>query len=49
MGGMVFIDVRDRYGVTQVTCDPQHVSEEVLAVANELKNEYVVQITGTVV
>ena len=45
MGGMIFLDIRDRYGVTQVTLDPQHVSEEVMKEAEELKNEYVVKVT----
>lgn len=44
MGGMVFLDIRDRYGLTQVTCDPAHVSEDVMKQATNVKSEYVVQV-----
>src|SRR2546423_4102899 len=47
-GGLVFIDLRDRYGITQVICDPER-SAEAHRVASELRSEYVVQVTGTVV
>lgn len=45
-GGLLFIDLRDRYGVTQVTFDPK--DEAVWKVAQELRSEYVVQVTGDV-
>lgn len=44
----VFLDLRDRYGVTQVICDPER-SPGAHRVASELRTEYVVQVTGTVV
>ncbi|GCF07895.1 aspartate--tRNA ligase [Dictyobacter arantiisoli] len=47
-GGLIFLDVRDRYGVTQVVCDPER-SPEAHRVATELRSEYVVQVTGKVV
>src|SRR5438132_1134524 len=47
-GGLVFLDVRDRYGVTQVICDPER-SPEAHLIASELRSEYVVQVKGTVV
>jgi len=47
-GGLVFLDIRDRYGITQVICDPER-SAEAHRVASELRSEYVVQVTGTVV
>ena len=47
-GGLIFIDVRDRYGITQVICDPER-SAEAHRVASELRSEYVVQVAGTVV
>lgn len=47
-GGLVFLDIRDRYGVTQVICDPER-SPEAHRVASEVRSEYVVQVTGTVV
>jgi len=47
-GGLVFLDIRDRYGITQVICDPER-SAEAHRIASELRSEYVVQVTGTVV
>ncbi|MDT8323879.1 MAG: aspartate--tRNA ligase [Bacteroidota bacterium] len=47
LGGMIFIDLRDRYGLTQVTFAPQH-SAQVHASAHELRSEYVLSVTGTV-
>ncbi len=47
-GGLIFLDIRDRYGMTQVICDPER-SPEAHRVASELRSEYVVQVTGTVV
>jgi len=46
-GGLIFIDLRDTDGITQVVCNPQ-VSSPAHAVASELRNEYVVQVRGTV-
>lgn len=48
-GGLIFIDLRDRYGLTQITLDPTRVPAEAFANANALRNEYVVQIVGKVV
>jgi aspartyl-tRNA synthetase len=47
-GGLVFLDIRDRYGITQVICDPER-SPEAHRIASELRSEYVVQVTGKVV
>ncbi len=47
-GGLIFLDMRDRYGITQVVCDPER-SPESHRVAAELRSEYVVQISGNVV
>ena len=47
-GGLVFLDIRDRYGVTQVICDPER-SAEAHRIASEVRAEYVVQISGIVV
>jgi aspartyl-tRNA synthetase len=47
-GGLVFLDIRDRYGITQVICDPDR-SPEAHSIASELRSEYVVQLSGTVV
>src|SRR5260370_34400599 len=40
--------MRDRYGITQVICDPER-SPEAHGVASELRSEFVAQVTGTVV
>lgn len=45
LGGMVFIDLRDRYGITQLTIDPSKNTFQL----PELKPEYVIRITGTVI
>ena len=45
-GGVIFIDVRDREGYVQVVCDPDRAST--FAVAENLRNEFCVQITGLV-
>ncbi len=47
-GGLIFIDLRDRYGITQVVCDPER-SPAAHQIASELRSEYVVQVSGTVV
>jgi aspartyl-tRNA synthetase len=46
-GGVIFIDLRDRYGRTQCVFNPTR-SREAHALAEQLHNEYVVQIEGTV-
>ena len=47
MGGMTFVDVRDRYGITQAVFNNE-INPELCAAANGLGREYVVQIEGTV-
>src|SRR6476469_4549762 len=47
-GGLIFLDMRDRYGMTQVICDPER-SPEAHRIASEVRSEYVVQVSGTVV
>ncbi len=46
-GGVVFIDLRDRWGMTQVVVDLEK-SAEAHDIANTVRNEYVVQVTGEV-
>ncbi len=46
MGGMTFVDVRDRYGITQIVFDTDNA--ELHEAANKLGREYVVQVTGRV-
>ena len=47
-GGLIFCDLRDRTGYTQVVVDPDCVSEEDFHKAEHLGREYALQITGTV-
>jgi aspartyl-tRNA synthetase len=47
LGGLIFIDLRDRYGLTQIVFSPQD-SEQALQAAEGLRNEYVVSIRGRV-
>ena len=47
LGAMTFIDLRDRYGITQLVIDDK-ASAELKAAANELGREFVVQVKGTV-
>lgn len=46
LGGLVFIDLRDRYGITQLVVYPDSVSYQD---ASLVRNEYVLQVTGVVV
>ncbi len=48
LGGMVFIDLRDREGVVQLSCNPQWTPPEVMETAAALGAETVVLVTGTV-
>mgnify|MGYP000610337092 FL=1 len=45
-GGVIFLDVRDREGITQVVFDPDR--EESFALADSVRNEYVIEVRGTV-
>ncbi len=47
-GGLIFVDLRDREGYTQVVVDPDCVSAEDFARAEHLGREYVLKVTGTV-
>ena len=47
MGGMTFIDIRDRYGVTQLSFDLE-VNEELYTQANKLGREWVIKVEGIV-
>jgi aspartyl-tRNA synthetase len=47
MGGMTFVDIRDRYGITQLVLN-QDINAELWELANKLGREYVIQVTGEV-
>jgi aspartyl-tRNA synthetase len=47
LGGLIFIDLRDRYGLTQIVFNPE-ITPEAHAVASDVRNEYVLQATGIV-
>jgi aspartyl-tRNA synthetase len=46
-GGVIFIDLRDRYGITQIKFDPEH-NVEVHTAADALRSEWVIAVTGKV-
>lgn len=48
LGGLIFIDLRDRSGIIQVVFNPE-VSQEALQTAEKIRNEYVLDVVGTVV
>jgi aspartyl-tRNA synthetase len=45
-GGVIFIDLRDREGLVQVVCDPDR--QATFATADQVRNEYVLRVTGVV-
>ncbi len=47
LGGLVFIDLRDREGITQIVCNPQE-SAAAAAAAQEVRSEYVIAVRGIV-
>ncbi|MXZ92298.1 MAG: aspartate--tRNA ligase [Chloroflexi bacterium] len=47
-GGIIFIDLRDRSGFVQVVLNPEHLSQADYDVAERLRSEWCVQVTGTV-
>ncbi|HIP35415.1 MAG TPA: aspartate--tRNA ligase, partial [Crocinitomix sp.] len=48
-GNITWIDLRDRYGITQVVAESGVVSDEVIAKIKTLGREYVVQVEGEVI
>jgi len=45
-GGVIFIDLRDREGLVQIVCDPDRA--ETFAIAEEVRNEFCLKVTGLV-
>tara|TARA_R100000935_G_scaffold13736_4_gene27573 strand:+ start:165464 stop:167215 length:1752 start_codon:yes stop_codon:yes gene_type:complete len=48
-GFMVWVDLRDRYGITQLIFDEERTPKEMMATASQLGREFVIQVTGTVI
>jgi aspartyl-tRNA synthetase len=48
-GGMIWIDLRDRYGITQLICDESKTSAEIITLVRAIGREYVIQVAGIVV
>ena len=48
-GSLVWIDLRDRYGITQITIETENASPEVIEMARSLGREFVISVTGKVV
>ena len=49
LGGLIFIDLRDREGIMQLVINPETVSKDVMATAESLRSEFVLEVTGQVV
>ncbi|PLX20593.1 aspartate--tRNA ligase [Candidatus Parcubacteria bacterium] len=47
-GGIIFIDLRDKYGLTQIKFDPE-INKEALAIAEKFRSEWVIKAVGKVV
>ena len=48
LGGLIFIDLRDKSGIVQIVFNPDH-SKEALAIADKVRSEYVIEVQGEVV
>lgn len=48
LGGLIFIDLRDREGVMQLVINPEDVSGDVMVTAERLRSEYVIEVEGSV-
>ena len=48
-GFVVWVDLRDRYGITQLVFDTDRTDEKLMELARNLGREYVIQVTGTVI
>ncbi len=48
-GGLIWIDLRDRYGITQLLLEEGRTGEQLIATARTLGREYVIKVTGTVI
>ncbi|MGT2715972.1 aspartate--tRNA ligase [Streptococcus respiraculi] len=49
LGGLIFIDLRDREGIMQLVINPETVSSELMVQAEKVRSEFVLEVTGQVV
>ncbi len=49
LGGLIFIDLRDRYGITQIVVNPEQAIKELTETAEKIRNEYVIYVKGEVI
>ena len=47
-GSLLWIDLRDRYGITQITIETENASKDIIDIARSLGREYVISVTGIV-
>ncbi|HHL0786140.1 TPA: aspartate--tRNA ligase [Streptococcus agalactiae] len=48
LGGLIFIDLRDREGIMQLVINPEEVAASVMATAESLRSEFVIEVRGVV-
>ena len=48
LGGLIFVDVRDRSGLVQIVFNPD-ISKQSLEIAETIRNEFVIEVTGKVI
>ena len=48
LGGLIFIDLRDREGLMQLVVNPENTDAAVVETAESLRSEFVIEVTGTV-
>ncbi|MEE8417967.1 MAG: aspartate--tRNA ligase [candidate division Zixibacteria bacterium] len=48
LGGLIFIDIRDRWGITQAVFNPDSVSEDCMKTAHSVRYEFSIRVAGTV-
>ncbi|HOK80377.1 MAG TPA: aspartate--tRNA ligase [bacterium] len=48
-GNIIFFDLRDRYGLTQIVCNLPQLPESIVEIVKKIRQEFVIQVSGTVV
>ncbi|MFC4651886.1 aspartate--tRNA ligase [Lactococcus nasutitermitis] len=49
LGGLIFIDLRDRAGIVQIVVNPETASPKIVEIADNVRSEFVLEVTGKVV